>query len=364
MDLKNMSFTELKKFMLDRKISIINSSNFERKGLLIKIIFDSITKTILNSLDNTKLKLKLKEDLFTPKFWMKSDIDFDTITLVISEHPGFEFYKLERNITVGVKHMYFRYCIENKEWNGGIYYDPNKVADHMWFNPKCLDNNFIRELNLLRNEILNINDTIHIIRTPFEDLCSSIKNVDLIELTGEKLWIKDIILDLNKMGFYTLTSQPGEIINNFTTFKTAYDRKYNVEENIISNTDVYCRKQRAYIRGYMESDMATFIINKLIDDKFVYARSANHNEIDKLDNIHLGSVIFKNDNPIIHEMSDEMDMMKVPDACEAYNLSIPLHRPLMDIDNIVEFDIVDRRWDTNDYMWNKLYDLIKEYYSL
>lgn len=197
----------------------------------------------------------------------------------------------------------------------------------------------------------------------FNNLCSLIIDVNLPELTGKNEYIKDFIVGFNKMGFYTVTSQPGSIINNFTTFKTVYDRKYKIKKNIVSNTnDIYYRKQRAYIRGYMKTEMATFIINNLVDEEFIYARSNNHNGIIN-DKIKLGSVIFKNDVPIVYEISKEIDITKISDANESYDLSVPLHRPLNDKDDIVEFDIIDKRWNMNDYMWNKLYNLIKLYHQ-
>lgn len=381
----NMSLVELKTFMLDKKITIINASDYERKGLLVDIINKSVTKHIVDH-------IKKKKDIvsFTSKLWMKSNIDFDTVTKIPSEHPNMEYYKLERDIKVGVKHEYFRYSVEDETWCGGIYYDPNKIDAHMWFvKPLELDVNemnekkikefndkvkqydyLIEQLNVIRKVISD--DTIHIINTNFEKLCESVKNVNFVELVGNNEWIKDIILDLNKMGFYTYTSQPGRISGNAVVFKTKYDRKHNIEENIISNCDdKFCRKQRAYIRGYMDADMATYVVNKFVDDEFIYARSTNHNGIID-DKIKLGSVVFKNNEPLVYEMSDETDITKIIDSSETYNLAIPLHRPIImmheDItfnhNNIVEFDIVDIRWNENSYMWNKLHDVIKEYYTL
>jgi hypothetical protein len=197
----------------------------------------------------------------------------------------------------------------------------------------------------------------------FQELCESINNVNFYELI-ENTWIKNIIIDFNKMGFYTVTSQPGKLETNVTVYKTKYDRKYNNSENIIISND-YSRKQRAYVRGYMNIDMANYIIRNLSNDDFIHVRSSNHNSIIN-DEIKLGSVIFKHETPIIYFMSKEIDIKNIPDADESYDLSEPLHRPLniINSDDIVEFDIVDKRWCENNFMWYKLHYLIKKYHNL
>ncbi len=373
----DMTITELKTFMSDKDINIINASDYERRELLIEVINKSKVKIIIDHVNKKNIIS------FPSKSWMKSNIDFDTITKIPSKHLNMEFYKLERDIKVGVKYEYFRYSIKDDVWCCGIYYDPNKIDAHMWFNKKNkLDVNetdekkikefnkkveqydyLIKQLNVVRKVFLRISDdTIHIIKSPFEDLCESVNKINFVELFGKNEWIKVIILDLNMMGFYTYTSQPGQISNNVIVFKTKYDRKHNIDENIISNNNNFCRKQRAYVRGYMDADMATYIINKLEYNQFIYARSSNHNCVIN-DKIKLGSVIFKNDEPLIYEMSNEEDITKIVDACESYNLSTPLHRPLDGYNKIVEFDIIDRRWGENSYMWNTLYDIIKEYHK-
>lgn len=168
----DMSITELKKLMCDNNIKIINASGYETKDLLIEVINKSIVITIVD---------KKKISNYQPKLWMVNNLDFDTITKVPSEHLNMEFYKLERDIQVGVKYEYFRYSIKDDVWCGGIYYDPNKIDTHMWFNKKTeLDPNekdekkikefnlnvqkydyLIEQLNIIRKEI--VNDSLYII---------------------------------------------------------------------------------------------------------------------------------------------------------------------------------------------------------
>jgi len=64
-------------------------------------------------------------------------------------------------------------------------------------------------------------------------------------------------------------------------------------------------------------------------------------------------------------------MSLIPDACESFNLKVDLHHSVIDVypnikfdhKNIVQFDIIDLRWNKNSYMWNALYQAIKEYHS-
>src|SRR5204863_2345753 len=87
----DMTITELKTFMYDKNITILNASGYERRELLIEIINKSIIKTIVNK--------KIIDD-FPPRLWLKSNIDFDSVTKISSEHLNMEFYKLERDIKV------------------------------------------------------------------------------------------------------------------------------------------------------------------------------------------------------------------------------------------------------------------------
>lgn len=175
--------------------------------------------------------------------------------------------------------------------------------------------------------------------------------MDLYELVGSLSWIKDIIYKYNKYEFQTVTSQPGNSI--FVSEEDYYQGKCV----FIRQKSNITRKQRAYIRGYMCDDMAKFIVNKLLGDKYLFARSQNYNNIPLDNSCKLGSVIFVNDVPICNDMTDRELSIK---GSVSYDLSVSLHRP---INNFVEFDIIDRRWNTNDYLWNMLLNLIKEYIS-
>lgn len=178
--------------------------------------------------------------------------------------------------------------------------------------------------------------------------------------SGPLIWISDIIIKYNELGFLTYTSQPGSCFKTII-YKTMYDRKFNISENILSIDGK--RLQRVYIRGYMHKDMASYIVEKLIKDKYLFARSENLNNIIPNIDIKLGSVNFYKDDPVITKMSHNNDLKSEPDGNESFNLNQSLHRPFnfiyySSIDDIVEFDIVDVRWNNNTYLWEKLLELI------
>lgn len=176
--------------------------------------------------------------------------------------------------------------------------------------------------------------------------------MNLYELAGSLSWIKNFIYKYNEYGFQTITSQPGN--STFVSKKQYNEGKYifTTEKSNIT------RKQRAYIRGYMNNDMATFIINKLLNDNYLFARSQNYNNIPLDEECKLGSVIFIDDKPICNDMEDKDLSIR---GQVSFNLSVPLHRP---IENLVEFDVIDRRWNNNDYLWATLLNIIKEYKNI
>jgi hypothetical protein len=186
--------------------------------------------------------------------------------------------------------------------------------------------------------------------------------VILYELTFLK-WIFDIIIEYNRLGFFTFTSQPGKIHNNIM-YKSEYHRhKERTKDNILCSV---VRKQRAYIRGYMISSMADFVFDKLKDDPYLFVRTSTHN-IPFNHKIKFGSVNFINDEPVSSEDVDVdiiEDCRNIPDANWSFNLKLSLRRPFnelypnMTISNIDEFEIIDIRWNENSYLWTKLLDII------
>lgn len=78
----------------------------------------------------------------------------------------------------------------------------------------------------------------------FEDMCNLIDTVELYGFDNHQ-WIKKIIRNINYLGFYTYTSQPGdEYISQM--YASANHRLIN---DVAGSINII-RKQRAYIRGY------------------------------------------------------------------------------------------------------------------
>jgi|SRR3989338_468499 len=179
-----------------------------------------------------------------------------------------------------------------------------------------------------------------------------------------------IIYEYNKMNFLTITSQPGgQSINNM--YKSEYhSHKERTQENILCKVT---RKQRPYIRGYMKKNMADFIYKQLQHDENLFVRTSNNNYIFPFD-IKFASVNFLNDSPVLSESIDWISIEEtknIPDSNWSLDLKVPLHRsfdllfgkqyPNINSSDIVEFDVIDIRWDNNLYLFHRLFDLIKNY---
>ena len=205
-------------------------------------------------------------------------------------------------------------------------------------------------------------------------MADELKNdTSLLYELGNSEWIKQIIVEYNKLGFLTYTSQPGRVNNN-VVFKSEYHRRREAtKENIIRYNAV--RKQRAYIRGYMNIKMADFIFNKLEYDPYLFVRTTNHNRPTNFE-IKFGSVNFWKDEPVLKEeiVWHKIEETKnIPDADWSFNFSLLLRRPLsemlekehqnIDCTDIVEFEIVDTRWNENSYLWTTLLETLREYYK-
>lgn len=193
----------------------------------------------------------------------------------------------------------------------------------------------------------------------------------LYELNNKRWsWIADIIVDYNRLGFYTFVSQPGKSYCD-DMYKSAYHRlKAPTPDNILQ---ACVRKQRAYIRGYMDHDMAEFVYRQLQHDPFIFVRTSYHNRPFD-DHVKFGSVNFYNDQPVLMEEIDWdciEETKNHPDADWSFNLRLLLRRPFtmmlgeqyphIDATQIVEIEFIDRRWNDNDYFWSKVLDVIKQF---
>ena len=197
------------------------------------------------------------------------------------------------------------------------------------------------------------------------------KNV-LHELINDKSYIKEIIYECNDNNFLTVVSQPGNIYKTVIYKSVAAEKKNSFtpnEDNILYSENCV-RKQRAYIRGYMNVNMANFLCDELRTYKYLYVRTEG-NELPFKDKIKFGSVNFHNDEPISYEPeyhTCEADLENIPDASWSFNFTLPLRRPFMGLaddtkNKIVEFDLLDLRWDNNE-MWELLSKAINKYLKI
>ncbi len=219
----------------------------------------------------------------------------------------------------------------------------------------------------------------------FNHLCTIMANKlendeTLLYELGDFQSIENIIIEYNRLGFLTYTSQPGKVANCFM-FKSEYHRHREATKENILYTDVV-RKQRAYIRGYMHIKMANFVFEKLEQDPVLFVRTTNHNRSFNFE-IKFGSVNFLDDQPVLKEeivWHEIEETKKIPDADWSFNLSLLLRRPLkemlkikplsemfdlehqnIDCTDIVEFELIDIRWNENSYLWTQLLKTIREY---
>jgi hypothetical protein len=178
----------------------------------------------------------------------------------------------------------------------------------------------------------------------------------LYELNGKYENIKNIIVELNNLGFYTAVSQPGK-----------HDCWYDDNKK-----KLYDRRQRSYVFGYMKSQMASFLIEQFnnTNNPNLFFRSTNNNKIlNPMENCTCGSVEFEND------LSCTMDFNS-GDFSQSFNFTLPLRRPYKDFVNVykfitdnidetdlIEFDILDLRWNNNE-MWDELLSFVNKYHGL
>lgn len=161
--------------------------------------------------------------------------------------------------------------------------------------------------------------------------------------------IKEIIIEFNNLGFYTSVSQPG--------IQTL-------------NKDCIERKQRSYVRGYMKSELANYLVNELEKHENIFVRSSEKNKtLDPNVECTCGSVLFKNNMPCTMNFN-------IGEFDQSFNFTLPLRHPiktsktyfdfLVDISNIhniddyIELDILDLRWNNNE-MWEIIMYYIKNY---
>jgi hypothetical protein len=218
----------------------------------------------------------------------------------------------------------------------------------------------------------------YIIHHPFLPTNKSRDN--LYELVGEYSWIREYLYELNKLGFYTIMSQPGnsksiDIYSNYYEYKKSY---------IIDSTKINLTKldgnfgimQRAEVEGFMKYDKAKQLYSMLKNDPNIIILISTNKENDILNSLDKYTTLsyetidtnirfmeieaeynetirlkYKN-----YKRDEKLKLMKhvIRRYFEINKFEIKKHIPnILDTD-IVGITIMDRIWNRNDYLWEKI----------
>ncbi len=216
---------------------------------------------------------------------------------------------------------------------------------------------------------------------------------NLYELIGPYKWIKDYLYQYNKMGFYTVMSQPGadypiKIYPNYLEYKKSFDSSNN-NINIKPLDGIYGVKQRAEVEGFMKLDKALKLFELLKDEPDIkiglsllvspdkYLNNLNQNSIDKYTTI--SYQIEKNNHERFMELEVETNKIirknlqgvnrnykleQLKHVVKRYfvvrNYLIKKHIPNLKDNDIIGISIMDLVWNRNDYLWEKIFICLKK----
>lgn len=230
----------------------------------------------------------------------------------------------------------------------------------------------------------------------------------LYEMVGDKRWIARLILKYNKLGFYTIISQPG-IMRNDRVYKSHWHsmiykynkkRKYPGDEyqkDIILKDAKYMLGQRACISGYMMNDMAQKVYAELKDNENLIVRISSKEE-PLAEEYEIMTITFKDGRPMFDEVKEsyklleklnlgnkcfnynEKNFKKIPDISKTYFCYRGYHPNVFSYDHreelpkfdpnlfennvIVKFSIMDKRWNDNSTLWTELMNTIKKHTNM
>jgi len=227
--------------------------------------------------------------------------------------------------------------------------------------------------------------------TTFEDLCQHYAQLVLgededcnrpvlYEFRGDLSWIRPIISRFNTLGFMTWTSQPGD-----SGESSVYPSLYHMKMRDRSSMIPCVRKQRVYVRGFMEREKAQRLYERILRcasaDRLIIRTSDNNgNNQPYHGDIEFGSVAFINDVPIISteaevnfEWNEDEILRHTPAAAECFRLGRELPNafaelmqrecPSMDPrffdGRIVCVDIFDQHWNDNSLLWSTVLEALE-----
>ncbi len=205
---------------------------------------------------------------------------------------------------------------------------------------------------------------------------------NLYELDEKTEWIRNYLYEYNKIGFYTVISQPG-CDYLITLYPTYLDYKNSYNFNIKPLDGIYGVKQRAEVEGFMKKHIALKLYSILSNDPKIIIKIS----FDKNNSIHddeslnkymtLSYQIEKNDIRFMEKESefnesirlqnkkinrnDKLQKMKhvVRKYFSVRNYPLKKHIPNLIDNDIVGVSIMDLTWNQNDYLWKKIYQSLK-----
>lgn len=233
-------------------------------------------------------------------------------------------------------------------------------------------------------------NTTNVDKMTFEELCSygakfvnnEVKDFfdlwyhtddNMYELTGDKFWIRNLIYQYNKNGFFTTISQPGDD-GKFTIFKSLGSRLKGDINDV--KTGNFGLQQRAMIRGFMKKTNCMKVYDKLKkDDRIVICSDIdNENLLEEYTYCSISYEQINETNKRImydeykkmvscggsinkYDLNDLDDCMLTGFGSSSFNNFSHLIKDTPHED-IVSIAFMDKIWNDNTYLWTTLLDTI------
>lgn len=220
---------------------------------------------------------------------------------------------------------------------------------------------------------------------------------NLYELVDSNTWIRDYLFEYNKLGFYTVMSQPGldkptKIYSSYLDYKKSFN-DYTIK-SLEGNFGI---KQRAEVEGFMKLSDAMNLYQIIKDDPRIVigigfgstigSGSTNGSNISVSINRKLKSIekyatlSYKTvlDQDILMELeSDYNEIIRSKSNNILRNIKLqnmkhvtrryfvtrtyPLYKHIPNLldKDIVGVSLMDLEWNSNNYLWEKIYSSLKK----
>ena len=164
----------------------------------------------------------------------------------------------------------------------------------------------------------------------------------LYELVHDKYWIRDVIYQLNKNGFLTDMSQPGD---EYETF----DKESTDDKNFIM-------LQRALVSGYMKKNDAYKLYEKLKNDNKLIIMINEHNDV-----MYCGIEGYERCTIMYEAMPDETKKIHKPFTWFCIGrINEFIKIQYIDCKNYIGVGIMAKDFNDNSYLWKIVLDCIQE----